>query len=121
MDLALGAAEEVVRRGVGDLLDATCPPPRVRAAEPLGFDAELWSQLESAPVPYAGRLTELAVASEEVGKRLAPVPVVEVAVARRLLTASNAPVPSSALPTLALRPVVGDVATLVPAGAVATE
>jgi hypothetical protein len=122
MDLACSESEEAARRAVADRLDACCPTSRVRAAEPMGFDQNLLTDLDV--FPYDGSVTELAVACEEVGKRLAPAPIIEVAVTRRLLRAvATVPtnLPASALPTLALCPAVSGLARLVPAGAVATH
>jgi alkylation response protein AidB-like acyl-CoA dehydrogenase len=111
-----------------------CPSGRVRAAEPSGFDADLWDRLiamravvmgvpEEAGGDGAG-LLELSLLSEEFGRRVAPVPLVEAVVAARLLarsTPSPSPRPAGSpgdrLVTLALHP--GPGPQLVPAAAVA--
>jgi alkylation response protein AidB-like acyl-CoA dehydrogenase len=102
----------------------------VRAAEalsPPGFDPALWSQARDLGVPHmavdGADLADLAVVTEEYGRALAPIPVVETLVAARLLHRIPGP-PGPALDgdpllTVALRPAVDGVATLVPAGAVA--
>jgi alkylation response protein AidB-like acyl-CoA dehydrogenase len=114
-----------------------CPSERVRAAEPTGFDAELWRQLVemravAMGVPEANGgddagLVELALVAEEVGRAVAPVPFIEAAVVARLLARCGAPAESwcrdaldgTKLVTLALRPVRTGDRQLVPAGAVA--
>src|SRR4051794_41916471 len=68
-------------------------------------------------------LLDLALAVEALGRRLAPAPLTEHAVAARLLARVDAlsaeVVEGSRIATLALRPVRDRVARLVPAGAVA--
>src|SRR5437868_1602769 len=96
-DFALDEIQEAVRDTFSSLLQKHCPISVVRAAEPLGLDEKLWSQLgeartvamgvpESAGGDGAG-LSELAVVGELIGLHLAPVPFVETAVAARLLAA----------------------------------
>jgi alkylation response protein AidB-like acyl-CoA dehydrogenase len=109
-------------------------PEIVRDHEPLGFAPDLWHQLVAAgapgmalPVDQGGGgsgLLELALAVEQLGAHLAPVPLVEHAVAARLLTAAGTELPDgvadgTAIATIALRPAVAGTARLVPAGAVA--
>jgi len=118
MDLAHDDAEDAAHEAVAAALAAHCPLERVRKAEPLGFDADLWARLDPVTAPLF-RLTELAVAAEETGRRIAPVPFVEVSVARRLLGGLD--VADLPLPTLAVRPVEAGLARLVPAGAVASH
>lgn len=70
-------------------------PARVRAAEPLGFDAALWSELVSIEAPFmrlsadAGGggmgLFDACLVLEEAGKRLASAPLAEALVALRIL------------------------------------
>ena len=105
----------------------------VRAAEPGGFDRSLWEKLAATGAPgmavpaSAGggdaALTDLAVVVESWGAHLAPVPLVEHAVATRLLVELGADaarsVDGDSIATLALRPPVDGLARLVPAGAVA--
>ena len=111
------------------------PTAVVRAAEPLGFDLGLWRKavelgLVAIAVPEdlgggGGGLLELAIVAELLGESLAPVPLIEAAVTARLVASLGDVgmleplVTGEELGTLALRPVTGDVARLVPAGAVA--
>jgi len=114
------------------------PPSRVRQAEPLGFDAELWAKLGELGVPMMGvpegaggggaSLLDVVLLAEQFGASLAPVPFVEAAVTARLLAAVGTParelldamaVSPPAIGAVALRPAVDGLARLVPAGAVA--
>jgi alkylation response protein AidB-like acyl-CoA dehydrogenase len=115
---------------------------RVRAAEPLGFDADMWAKLASLGALSMGLpeaaggdgigLTELAVVAEQVGRCLAPVPYIEAVTAARLVAAhagrlsasgwegwSTALLSGERLLTFALRPFVAGTSRLAPAGAVA--
>ncbi|HVM67947.1 MAG TPA: acyl-CoA dehydrogenase family protein [Acidimicrobiales bacterium] len=135
MDLALTDDQLALRDAVVDLLTKESPPERVRAAEPTGFDPELWALvagmgLPSLTVPEAaggggGSMVDLALVLEEFGRRVAAVPLVEAAAATDLLAHVGASalldevLSGPLLPTLALRRPVSGVARLVPAGAVA--
>jgi alkylation response protein AidB-like acyl-CoA dehydrogenase len=105
-------------------------PARLRAAEqadPPGFDADLWSHARSLGVPEmateGATLADLAIVAEEHGRALAPIPLLETVVARRLLAQVDprglADAVGTSVLTLALRPTADGVAPLVPAGAVA--
>ncbi|MBE1535552.1 acyl-CoA dehydrogenase family protein [Actinomadura algeriensis] len=136
MDLAFTDDQEALRESLRDFFESEAPPDVVRAAEPLGFDADLWRKvvemgLPAIPVPAergggGAGLMELAIAAECLGRTLAPVPLIEAAAATALL-ADAAPdhpwtaaaVAGDLLPALALHPATGDVARIVPAGAVA--
>lgn len=127
--------QQALRDMVRDFLAKESPTTVVRAAEPLGYDAGLWHKaarlgLAAIAVPEdrgggGGGTTELAVAAELLGESLAPLPLIEAAVAVGLLAPFMAPaaleplVTGERLATVAPRPVTGDLARLVPAGAVA--
>ena len=125
---ALSADQEALRDAFGSFFAKESPPERVRAAEPLGFDVDLWRELAALGVPdlaLAGQtsLADLAVLVEEFGRHLAPVPLVEALVAARILERLGG-CPDDvgdgrALATFSPRPGSGGVAHLVPAGAVA--
>ncbi|SEG67302.1 Acyl-CoA dehydrogenase [Thermomonospora echinospora] len=136
MNLDFTDDQEALRGAVREFFDKESPPEVVRAAEPLGFDAALWRKVVELGLPAiavpedrgggGAGFVELAIAAEFLGRSLAPVPLIEAAVATTLLTS----VPGEATPaadavagellaTVALHPVTGDVARLVPAGAVA--
>jgi alkylation response protein AidB-like acyl-CoA dehydrogenase len=141
MDLDLSDDQVALREMVEDFVVKESPIDVVRGAEPLGFDAGLWRKvvdmgLASITVSEAlggagAGFLDLTIAIEHVGRSLAPVPLIEAAVANHLL-ADLAPgagdaaaallaeaVAGDALVTLAVRPAAGGVARLVPAGAIA--
>lgn len=137
MDLSLTEEQEQLRDVFSGLLAKESTVERVREAEPLGFDAALWSTLtevgavgvgvpESNGGGGAGML-ELGLIAEACGRALAPVPFVEAPVAARLLASfpeSGAAALSGVLDdgrvlTFFPRTAKGGIATLVPFGAVA--
>jgi alkylation response protein AidB-like acyl-CoA dehydrogenase len=84
--------EAAAAEAFGLMLGRECPLSRVREAEPLGFDAGLWSGLIglgvlelAAPAPDGASLAALGVIAEQVGRYLAPVPMVDAVTAARLL------------------------------------
>ena len=104
----------------------------VRAAEPGGFDANLWRRLCETGAPGMGvaesaggggaSLGDLTVVAEEFGRSIAPVPLVDHQVAARALALHQARADvtdGETIASLALRPAVDGVWRLVPAGAVA--
>lgn len=116
--------------------DKECPPETVRAGEPLGHDAALWQRLCQTGAPGmavaenlgggGANLVDLAVVVAAGARRLAPVPLIEHAVATRLLAAAGAPadllapaIEGTVVATLGLHPAVDAVLRLCPAGAVA--
>ena len=136
MDLELSEDQKVLQEAFASFFTKASGPETVRAAEPLGFDDDLWQQLVQTGAPTmavpedqggggAGFL-DLVIVAQEFGKRLAPVPFVESAVAANVLARTGAGVEllggvveGTTLPTVALQPLVGGLARLVPAGAVA--
>jgi alkylation response protein AidB-like acyl-CoA dehydrogenase len=118
----------------GGLAERTVPLDRLRDHEPLGFAPQLWRQLVSVGGPGmavpedagggGATLLDLALAVEALGRRLAPAPLVEHAVAARLLARVDALAPDvvdgTRIASIALRPMLGGVSRLVPAGAVAS-
>jgi alkylation response protein AidB-like acyl-CoA dehydrogenase len=133
MHTRLTEDEEAVKEVFDGFFDNESPIETVRAAEPGGHDAALWAKLAATgaagmalPVAAGGgdaSLRDLAVVVEAWGAHLAPVPLVEHAVAIRLLHRLGVDVESLAageqIATLALRDPVDGHARLVPAGAVA--
>jgi alkylation response protein AidB-like acyl-CoA dehydrogenase len=113
----------------------------VRAAEPTGFDARLWTKVVELGLPTllvpaesggggAGNV-EAAIAAEYAGRYLAPVPLIETCVATDLLwslrphldarvrATVDKVIAGDLLATLAVRPPADGIASLVPGGAVA--
>ena len=95
MDLSLTDEQGMIRDGVSRLLAKLSSPERVRAAEDVGHDHELWDALVAMGVAAmtlpeqvgggGSNLADLGVVAEQCGAALAPVPLVEVAVAGRAL------------------------------------
>ncbi|MFA5884758.1 MAG: acyl-CoA dehydrogenase [Acidimicrobiia bacterium] len=136
MLLELTEDQRAIEEVFGGFFRRECPITAVRAAEPLGFDAALWSRLAELGTPAMGLpepaggggalLGDLAVVADAVGRSIAPVPFVEHAVAGRLLARfgalTDAVVAGDEIATLAVRPAPAGAGAwpLVPAGAVAT-
>jgi alkylation response protein AidB-like acyl-CoA dehydrogenase len=137
VDFGLSDEQRELVASFAGLLAKQSPPERVRAAEPGGFDEALWRALRemgavTMAVPEAhdgwgAGLLETALVAEEIGRALAPAPVIEAQVATRLLASVGGDAAGEALAqvldrgrlvTVAVRPAQNRVATLVPAGAV---
>jgi alkylation response protein AidB-like acyl-CoA dehydrogenase len=135
-DLSLTEDQESLRDAFGKLFDQESPISRVRAAEPSGYDEQLWVTVAAAGIPLmavgesqgggGATLADLAVVVREAGRTLAPAPVAETAVAARLLSQFGAGQALLAeigsgdvLPAVAVRPPAAGIARLVPSGAVA--
>jgi alkylation response protein AidB-like acyl-CoA dehydrogenase len=142
MDLRLSEEQDQLVASIANLLAKESSPERVRAAEPRGFDPALWASLEeigivALAVPedrggWGASTVDLALVAEQLGRALAPAPVIETQVAARLLAsvlpldgvgpaaepALHQALAGERLVTLAVRPADAR-ATLVPAGAVA--
>ena len=133
MELALGEEQQAIDELFSSFFEKECPPERVRTAEPLGFDAPLWSRFGETGAcgmglpehlgGSAATVLDAALIAEAQGRALAPLPFIEHFVASRLLAHCDATptdlAEGAAIATLSLRPVCGDTARLVPAGAVA--
>jgi alkylation response protein AidB-like acyl-CoA dehydrogenase len=134
-DYGLSEEQEALQDAFAAFFERESPSARVRAAEPVGFDPDLWSRLagmravamglpETAGGDGAG-LVELSLVAEEFGRRVAPVPLVEAVVTARMLARATTSLPDwtagaasgERLVTLALHPGTGP--QLVPAAAVA--
>jgi alkylation response protein AidB-like acyl-CoA dehydrogenase len=136
VDLSLSEDQLSVRAAFAEFFAKEATLERVRGAEPLGFDPDLWLKLagtgafamglpERAGGDGAG-LLDLVLVAEQYGRHLAPVPFVECAAAGRLLAQSGAEpellaqvADGGLLATIALAPASGGRLRLVPAGAVA--
>ncbi|MFE1879722.1 acyl-CoA dehydrogenase family protein [Streptomyces diastatochromogenes] len=93
MDTRLTAEQDEIRRTLRELLRKRCDAEALRAAvdSPAGYDPALWSALAgrlglpglALPEAYGGigcSATELALACEEVGRTLAPSPLLATSV-----------------------------------------
>jgi alkylation response protein AidB-like acyl-CoA dehydrogenase len=133
VDLDPTAEQQSIIDVFGGLVERTAPLDRLRDSEPVGFSQPLWEQLVAVGAPgmavptsdggAGATMLDLALAVEALGRRLAPAPLIEHAVASRLLARCDALTPDvlegTQIATLALRPARGGIARLVPAGAVA--
>ena len=133
--LSLDETEQDVRDLFATFFARESPLEVVRLAEPLGFDQNLWEKLCSTGAPTMGvpfslggggaSTIELAIVAEELGRHLAPVPLIEHLVATRAIVRAGrmdlleSMTAESAVATLSLKPVRDVRARLVPAGAVA--
>ena len=89
LDFSLDEDHEAIQDAFRAFFVKECPTSVVRAAEPLGYDAQLWSKLlalgvTSMPLPAesggdGAGIVELSLVAEEFGRALAPVPLVSVA------------------------------------------
>ncbi|RBY83177.1 acyl-CoA dehydrogenase family protein [Blastococcus sp. TF02A-26] len=137
-DFSLDEDQQAVREGFGDFFTKQVPSSLVRDAEPLGFDADLWQRVvamgaTSMALPEAvggddATLVDLVLVAEELGKVVAPVPLVSHVVASRLLASAGgadelvaAAAGGERIVTLALQPVVGGNRQLVPDAALARD
>ena len=134
MFIRLTDDEVAIDEVFGNFFTSECGPETVRAAAKLGFEPALWDRLGqtgaaamSAPETVGGGgadLGTLALAVGHLGRTIAPLPLIEHAVATRLL-ATIAPdhallsglIEGTAIATLALES--DNAQQLVPAGAVA--
>jgi alkylation response protein AidB-like acyl-CoA dehydrogenase len=142
MDLSYSDEQQHLRENLSGFFAKESTPAHVRAAEPSGFDPELWDRIAAMGLPAmavpenlgggGASVLDLVLTTEEFGRKIPPAPLVEAMVATNLLGRLCAAdgsevaarllagaVAGETLVTLALRPLVGGVARLVPAGAVA--
>jgi alkylation response protein AidB-like acyl-CoA dehydrogenase len=126
--------EALLRQVFRALFTEHATPEHVRKAEPLGYDPELWSRLVATAAPAMGvgeaaggggaTITDLVIVAEEVGRALAPVPLLEHQIAAAVLAKAEAAgfhdvVAGDALATIALRPSCAGTWPAVAAGAIA--
>lgn len=132
--------QEAIDGAFGAFFAAESPIEAVRAAASSGFDPRLWASLAAMggagmalPEPRGGGagLADLAVVARQLGRHLAPVPLIEHSVACRLLAAAESEsgtdledllaelAGGGTIATLTLRLVADGRAPMTPAGAVA--
>jgi len=140
MELRPSDEQQLLIESFAALYAKESPSERVRAAEPLGFDARLWEQLvEQGSLAMAvdedqggwgASVLDLALVAELHGRALGSAPLIEGQTACRLLArAGGGPAAGlladalggERLISVALRAPRDGVAGLVPAGAVATD
>jgi alkylation response protein AidB-like acyl-CoA dehydrogenase len=132
VDLALSAEQVAVQEAFAEFFAKESPIQVVRYAEPLGFSAQLWKQLAATGAPAMGMpgsgadsLT-LCLVAEQIGRRLAPVPLLDSWVATALLGQLDPALAEplgdgSSIGALALDPARDGSVRLVPSGAVASS
>jgi alkylation response protein AidB-like acyl-CoA dehydrogenase len=96
-DYSLSADDDLLIDTFALFFSKECPSERVRAAEPHGYDADLWQGLVKLGIPSMGvpvaaggdgaTLADLVLVAETFGARLAPVPLISQCVSARLLAA----------------------------------
>lgn len=96
-DWSLTDVQEELQATIRQFFERECPIDRVRASESSAFDLALWQRVRDLDLfgiglpedrgGGGGDLVDLVLVAEERGRVLAPVPLVEHAVALRLLSA----------------------------------
>ena len=133
MQLELTDDQKTLRDHMRNFFQHECDAEVVRAAEPLGFDPQLWHKAAAIGLPGmalpdeldggGSSLLDTALVIEELGRAAAPIPLVEHIAATRLLARAGvldgALCSGDRIATLALRPARAGVWELAPAGAVA--
>lgn len=138
MNLQLSAEQLLLESSLERVFQEHSSGARIRAAEPVGFDRELWDILVDLGIPALRvpedqggsgmSLMHALLAAEQAGRALAPVPLVEAVVANRLLALAGGSEAAAlledclagrAIATLALHDAGTRPRQLVPAGAVA--
>jgi alkylation response protein AidB-like acyl-CoA dehydrogenase len=131
MKLDLSEDQRLLIESFSRLFREESTPARVRAAQPVGFDAALWGQVgELGAIGMRSEgfsLLDAALVMEEAGKHLAPVPLAEAMIGAALLKAHGNGVPElaarvasgDAIATLALQEVVKGRKQVIPAGTIA--
>jgi len=137
MNLLLDTEQQQLVAACRALYRREASPASVRAAEPLGYDADLWNSLAKTGVVamavpedqggWGASMLDLVLVAEQHGRAVAPAPLVDAQAAARLLARSGAAGASALaaalegaeLVVLAPRPARGGRLPLVPAGAVA--
>jgi alkylation response protein AidB-like acyl-CoA dehydrogenase len=102
MNLQLTSDQRAIQETFASMFERESSIERVRAAESTGFDSSLWELLGSlgaigiaVPAERGGAGTgfvELVLLATELGRRLAPVPLVEAAVVAGTVAAESGPV-----------------------------
>ncbi|MSW32663.1 MAG: acyl-CoA dehydrogenase, partial [Actinobacteria bacterium] len=87
VDLGLTPDQESIAELFNGFFSNEAPPAVARAAEPLGFDRELWNKVIELGAPGMGcaaeiggggaSLGDLVVVAETVGRSIAPIPLID--------------------------------------------
>src|SRR6056297_703650 len=113
VDLGLTSDQEAIQELFDGFFAKEAPPEVARAAEPLGFDRDLWHKVVELGAPGMGAaedvggggasLADLVVVAESYGRAIAPLPLVEHMAAARAWSQPDV-VAGDAIATVALRP-----------------
>ena len=95
MDLSYSDEQQHLRENLSSFFSKESTPEHVRAAEPDGFDAELWDKIAAMGLPAmavseelgggGASALDLVLTAEEFGKRIPPAPLIEAVAATNLL------------------------------------
>jgi alkylation response protein AidB-like acyl-CoA dehydrogenase len=140
MDTTLDEVQVALQESFARFFGQESKSEVVRAAEPLGFDQGLWKKVLamgalqlSLPEEVGGDgagLCHLGLVAGQLGRTLAPVPLIDSAVAARVLARSGTPEVGEQLESMisgrqvivmSIRPLEGAAARLVPSGAIADQ
>ena len=135
VDLTLTEEQRQLVDSFAALFTRESSSDRVRAAEPLGFDRQLWEALRGTGVidmalaeadgGWGASVTDLALVAEQFGRTVTSVPMIEAQVAARILAAAGdgeglaAALEGRSLVTFAPRQGSGALLPVVPGAAVA--
>ena len=129
VDLGLSPDQESIAELFDGFFTNEAPPAVARAAEPLGFDRDLWTKVIELGAPGMGSapenggggasLGDLVVVAETVGRSIAPIPLVDHLAALSLLTDEDLISGESIAGVAVHRADANGVWSLVPTGAVA--
>src|SRR5690606_23945386 len=97
----LSEDHQSVSAAFAEFFEKESPSTLVRSAQPLGFDSQLWNKtVELGATTMAlpegvggdgGGILDMTLVAEEIGRSLAPIPLLENVAATRLLAATGAP------------------------------
>ncbi len=137
MELGLNDEQVALVDSFAALLAKQSSSERVREVEPGGFDDALWGSLVETGAVYmavpeqhggwGAELLDLVLVAEQLGRAMAPAPVIEAQVAARLLARTGAgpgaarlgaALDGTSITTLAVRRVAGGSCALVPGGSI---
>lgn len=135
LDYSLTEDHTALQNAYRQFFKAHCPIETVRAAEPSGFDKNLWERLcamgattMAVPESWGGdgaTLVDLTLVAEEIGRSLAPVPWIDHVCAARLLARLGAVeadvVSGKQLAALDVQVESGTGARLIPSGSIADQ
>lgn len=101
VDFTLSEDHQTVSAAFAEFFEKESPSALVRSAQPLGYDSQLWNKAVelgatamALPEEVGGDdagILDMTLVAEEIGRSLAPIPLLEHVVATRLLAATGDP------------------------------